>query len=156
GARWGLTGDTPVPVEGLIIAPGGRPDGDDRPAARGSLSRGQEAAPTEGEKPQFKEPERPSESPPLKPQVTPLLPEQRKDGGRPIEEQTGEAVKELSRVSGTARKQLEEALRREGRGPRGPGGDGPGGGNIDNKKRPERQLRWTLIFNTRDGHDYLR
>src|SRR5262249_23066790 len=57
-------------------------------------------------------------------------------------------------ISDKARRQLEKALKGS-KGPRGPGGDGPGGGNIDNKRR-ERELRWTLIFNTRDGHDYLR
>jgi hypothetical protein len=42
-----------------------------------------------------------------------------------------------------------------GNGP-GPGsGDeaGPGGGNIDRRNRP---LRWALVFNTRNGNDYLR
>ena len=52
----------------------------------------------------------------------------------------------------TAHKQIEDFLHKGGSKKPGPGGP-PGGGQLD--QRPGRQLRWTLLFNTHDGRDYL-
>ena len=43
-----------------------------------------------------------------------------------------------------------------GQGPGNGAGAGPGTGNSDPGKRAKRSLRWTMIFNTRDGQDYRR
>jgi hypothetical protein len=153
GARWGLASDRPPEVVGLVIAPGGRPDGDNRPAASGNLPQGQEAGSTEGEKTRLDAPQRPPEIQPPKPDVPPLLPKDAKENSRAIEDQGQETIQGLEQAGQKAREQLEKAL--PGRGPRGPGKPGAPGGNVLSEPKPHNQ-RWTMIFNTRDGHDYLR
>jgi hypothetical protein len=150
-ARWGLTNETPPPVEGIVIGAGGNPNVGG-PADAAVLPRGQETAANDREQPPITGSLAPPNSQPLKPQPPPLLPAERKDGGRPIEEQAVQAAEELHQAGARAGKQLEEALKKAGAGSR----PGPGSGRIANEQRERRKLRWTMIFDTLNGQDYLR
>jgi hypothetical protein len=94
------------------------------------------------------------------------LPEFKDDPSRDIIEGGGRAVDAWLNLKKEVRAKLDGAIAGKGDGGsgsgggegtgRGPGkgsGVGPGRGNRD---RANRVLRWTLIFNTRDGQDYLR
>jgi hypothetical protein len=95
------------------------------------------------------------------------LPEYAKDEeGTRLIEKGGEAVDRMFRLDKNVREQLNKALAGHGRGGSGSGGgegtgrgtgkggsQGPGTGE---GVREKRTLRWTLIFNTRDGQDYMR
>lgn len=100
--------------------------------------------------------------------VDPLsLPEYKGPDGRLLDDASEEA-KKLANLSEDTRKQLFEGLgRSKGEGGSGEGGgkgkgkgkgegdlEGPGKGTIS--VRQKRVLRWTMIFNTRDGNDYRR
>jgi hypothetical protein len=94
------------------------------------------------------------------------------DAGDPVTtrlvEQGGHAVDAISSLTESARKKLQSAVAGQGQGGPGRGGGkgsgvgtgegdgvGPGKGS-EPTKRARRTLRWTLIFNTRDGNDYAR
>jgi hypothetical protein len=100
----------------------------------------------------------------VKPEVKPpeiTLP----DTGRPVEPNTTAAQTNLSAAGKKAREKLAGALAGKGQGGPGSGGgqgsgtgtgignaSGPGHGTLN--QREKRQLRWTMIFNTRSGEDY--
>ncbi len=93
------------------------------------------------------------------------LEEFKDEEGQRLIERGGQEVDKILRINSDLRKKLNGAIAGNGQG--GPGrrggkgtGDGPGegpgtgpgkGGNADRSKRP---MRWTLLFNTRDGNDY--
>jgi hypothetical protein len=94
-----------------------------------------------------------------KPEIT--LP----DTGRPVEPNTAAADTKLSAAGKKAREILAGPLAGKGQGGSGSGGgqgsgtgtgignaSGPGRGTLN--QREKRQLRWTMIFNTRSGEDY--
>lgn len=100
--------------------------------------------------------------------VDPLsLPEYKGPDGRLLED-ASEETKKLANLAEDTRKKLFDGLARskkgegggtdggKGKGKGGGEGDleGPGKGNIS--ARQKRVLRWTMIFNTRDGNDYRR
>jgi hypothetical protein len=87
------------------------------------------------------------------------------DAGRPVDANTAAADNALSATSDKARKLLIGPLAGKGQGGPGSGGgqgsgkgtgignaSGPGRGTLN--QREKRQLRWTMIFNTRSGEDY--
>ncbi len=84
--------------------------------------------------------------------------------GKRLIEEGGQAVDKILNLKVDIRKKLNAGIAGKGKGGSGSGGSegggrgtgsgdavGPGTGNADRAKRP---LRWTLLFNTRDGHDY--
>jgi hypothetical protein len=160
---------TPVPIDAIEIGGGGgRPDGAQGPAA-GQFPHKEDVqevvdsalpalqAPLRGQ--DLKQVDKPNE----KVIETP--------DKRLIDGETAEANrKQLSRLGEQLRERLNELQRRQAskglggtgqRGGKGPG-DGPsngpsaGPGSAIINKRPERQKRWTMIFNIRDPQDYAR
>jgi hypothetical protein len=96
----------------------------------------------------------------------PLVTKQADASDRTIEESERVAAA-ASQAASQARKQLEGLIAGKGRGGPGSGGgrgkgkgtgegdlEGPGKANIG--VREKRQLRWTMVFNTRDGRDYVK
>jgi hypothetical protein len=96
------------------------------------------------------------------------LPDFKDEEDQRLMKEGGAAVDKILRLKSNLRENLTKGLA-AGKGRGGPGGGGgertgqgtgtgggvgPGSGTID--KRKERVLRWTLIFNTRDGQDYMR
>jgi len=93
------------------------------------------------------------------------LPEFKSEEDQRLIEQGGQEVDKILRIKSDVRKKLNDAIAGKGQGGAGRGGgegtgvgtgsgggNGPGkGGDVDRSKRP---LRWTLLFNTRDGNDY--
>jgi hypothetical protein len=86
--------------------------------------------------------------------------------GRRLIEEGGAQVDKILRLKADVRKKLSGVLAGKGKGGPGRGGGegtgdgggrggstGPGTGNSES--RAKRVLRWTLLFNTRDGRDYL-
>ncbi|HKI30545.1 MAG TPA: hypothetical protein VKA46_01540 [Gemmataceae bacterium] len=97
------------------------------------------------------------------------LPEFKDEEDQRLINEGGAAVDKILRLRSDVRQKLKEGLA-AGKGKGGPGngggegtrsgtgsGDstGPGSGGSPSK-RADRLLRWTLIFNTRDGQDYMR
>jgi len=90
------------------------------------------------------------------------------DAAKRLIAEGGKNVDKLLRLKGPTREKLTEGLSKGnggsgnnggiGTGSEGGNGPGvgPGSGNSDPNKRAKRSLRWTLIFNTRDGQDYKR
>lgn len=160
----------PLPVEPIEITDvgggGGNPDG---------VGPGHGDGATPKEIAQNTPTERPPDQvavPALKPaeRVDPsLFPDLAKDpdGARFIEDGANQALAGLARVREDARDNLMKGLAGQGKGGPGQGGGkdrgvgegegsgvGPGKGKLS--QRAKRVLRWTMIFDTRDGRDYLR
>jgi hypothetical protein len=157
----GLNRDKELPVGAIRIAGGGGNEEGTGSTPKGVLP-SSEAVP---DKPQQEtvasttNPEKLVKPEPSKPQIT--LP----DTGRPIEPNTAAAEAKLSAAGKKAREALAGALAAKGKGGTGSGGgqgsgtgtgignaSGPGRGTLN--QREKRQLRWTMMFNTRSGDDY--
>jgi hypothetical protein len=94
------------------------------------------------------------------------LDEFKDEEGKRLIEEGGKEVTKILNLKSDVRKKLNAGLAAgKGQGGSGSGGGRGGGrgtgtgddvgpGTGDSKKRAERPLRWTLIFNTRDGKDY--
>jgi hypothetical protein len=156
---------TPVPIDAIEIGGGGgRPDGAEGPAAGQFTHKEDVQGVADSAAPALKAPLRGQD---LKQVDKPNEKVIETPDKRLIDGETAEANrKQLSRLGEQVRDRL-NALQRKGiRGPgqnggQGPGdgpgngpGVGPGSATID--KRPERQKRWTMIFNIRDPQDYAR
>jgi hypothetical protein len=95
------------------------------------------------------------------------LPEFKDEASKRLIEKGGQEVDKILRLNPEVRKKLREGMvaGKGGGGPgsgggvgtgQGPGqgsGVGPGAGGAD--KRIERTMRWTILWNTRDGRDYI-
>jgi hypothetical protein len=94
------------------------------------------------------------------------LPEFKDEEGQRLIEEGGQQVDKILRLKKDVRDRLMKGLAGKGKGGSGSGGGegtgqgtgtggakGPGTGEAD---RAKRTLRWVLIFNTRDGQDYMR
>jgi hypothetical protein len=81
-----------------------------------------------------------------------LLPD-RNDQGRDINRPAAELSRRLSVLNRSLSKRIDSS-RSPNNAPTGPAGDSRG--RPDGTLQQTRQNRWTLIFDTRDGHDYLR
>jgi hypothetical protein len=166
------TNKQPPPFTGMIDAGGGgNPDGDghsrgDRDPLAGPERK--EAAPDR------ERPEERSDQPKVDVKFEPVavarekFPELKDDpSADEVFASPTEALKRLEKVGSKARKKLMEGLQ-PGKGKGGSGRDGgkdkgvgrgegpgvgPGKGGIVNE-RVKRALRWTMLFNTRDGRDY--
>jgi hypothetical protein len=158
--------DRPPEVEAIVIAGGGgRLDGADAGKAGGTVP--QEAV--------VQQPD-PLKTPVVSPaeELKNLSAEPRKldlvkesDSDRTIDTDAAAVASALANVQERARQQIAGLLAPKGRGGSGEGGglgegSGPGEGNLSGpgkarmSQREKRQLRWTMMFNTRDGNDYLR
>jgi hypothetical protein len=153
-------------VDAVVVAGGGgNPDGvDNKQRGDGVLLPSKEAQdkpqPEDAlsnslAKEQLKKPE----------EVKPELPLPKDPGVRAIEPDTAATDSRLSAAGSKARKLLSGVLAGQGQGGPGSGGgqgngkgtgignaSGPGRANLN--QREKRQLRWTMIFNTRSGEDY--
>jgi hypothetical protein len=101
---------------------------------------------------------------------TPKLPAQEtKDANARFIKEATENARAFSSLDEEMRKKLREGLTQAPKGKGGPGtgggegkgtgtgtGDGRGSGNSTLTQREKRMLRWTMMFDTRSGHDYLR
>jgi hypothetical protein len=96
-----------------------------------------------------------------KPELPPLSP----NGLRPIEDPSAANTK-LGAIGTQLREKIAGAIAGKGQGGPGSGGgqgsgtgtgignaSGPGRGNLT--QREKRQMRWTMLFNTRSGEDYV-
>ncbi len=163
--------DPDMPIETIAFAGGGggSPEGVGPASGIGETAGLQEKASAE-ETPRENRPvETPSDVPALQIQPADLLKE------LPIDPESERVVPKLDERASQAEQRLANANKRintllgsagAGRGGRGSGGglggglgagtgDGQGEGGKLNQ-RTKRKLRWTLIFNTASGHDYLR
>jgi hypothetical protein len=152
-------GGRPMPPVEVLVVGTSKGDGGPGGAGQGILARGQERVGPEADQPKVDEdvPHEPLRPPQAK--LPPLMPEkdERRDG-RGISEQTQELSNRLSVLGRETREKLDRLTRKSGV----PGGEGPEDGpgkpgrrgRLD--PRQQRQLRWTMVFNTRDGGDYLR
>ncbi len=169
-AKLGLSRDHTLPsAEPIIISGGGgNKQGVGTGPNTGILPAGKEAV----EQP--KEPQVANAEPPredlkdVQPKKQTLLdPKETSDASRVVA-QADAVLGQLSKTGEAAKKKIDGLIAGKGRGGTGEGGgqgkgkgtgtgdlEGPGRGNIQTK-REKRQLRWTMIFNTRDGGDYLR
>lgn len=136
-------------VKAVAIAPGAKPGGTDIGNGSSVLEeavaqqRGQQAGPPVV-----------STAPPLKdisPQAKPLELDKEKEGNRNIDGEMATASDKLKKVQEGSRRQI-TGLPSGRRDPLGNDRDF-GKPRIPQQKR---QQRWTLLFNTRDGADYLR
>src|SRR5262249_16819977 len=150
----------------VVAGGGGSPGGSEGPNT--GIAKDQELV--EGNK---EKPEKPLEAPKEKLEVvTPSSPEVMPSDepvARLIEDDVG-LGKKLDAKGQALRDQIAQIQR--GNASKGQGGSGEGGGKgkgkgpgvgdlsgpgkINVTKREKRQLRWTMIFNTRDGDDYAR
>jgi hypothetical protein len=95
------------------------------------------------------------------------LPEFQDEEGKRLIEEGGKEVDKILRLNPEVRKKLKEGLaagfgeggsgrgggRGTGIGPGQGGSVGPGSGNAE--ERVKRTMRWTILWNTRDGKDYI-
>lgn len=159
----GLNQNKELPVGVVVVAGGGgNPNGLDNKNPGDAALASKEATPNK----EKSSPETVASNTQLikpeakKPELT--LPEK---GVRPIEADTGASDSKLSATADKARQALSGLLAGKGEGGPGSGGgkgkgkgtgtgdaEGPGKGNLS--QREKRQLRWTMIFNTRNGEDY--
>jgi hypothetical protein len=167
-ARLGWTDNRMPEVETIVIAGGGgNPQGVGTGPNTGIVPQGTEAVNPAAEPPKIAGAELPREDlKDVKAKPQPILPDETPSGDRLIEE-TQVAVGSLSKVGEAARTKLNGIIAGKGKGGTGEGGgkgkgkgtgegdlEGPGKNKLN--QREKRQLRWTMIFNTRDGGDYLR
>ncbi len=169
-AQW-LKPNDPVPVDIVEFESGGGGDPNGAGNGPGDGARVEDLP----KDPQAKPPENQPENPPTDlPKVIKddslTVPELPTDpaGTRAIED----SAKELARLSGlqeAATKKLMGSLAGKGEGGTGSGGgkgkgkgtgqgdgSGPGKGGGKTSRRQQRVLRWTMIFDVRDGSEYLR
>ncbi len=162
-----LRDEAPIRVDAVVLGGGGgNPRGvGDAPGVGAEAAKGEnvpEARSTE--KPT---PER-DKLPDVKPSDFQLPPELKDDGLKRLIEQGSEAAKGVATLTENVRADLARGLA-AGVGQGGAGrdggkdkgkdkGTGPGAGPGDGKltQREKRVLRWTMVFNTRDGNDYAR
>jgi hypothetical protein len=168
--NWG--GDVkPLPADALVMAGGGggNPNGVGKGPGDGSLNSDPDApdAPLDADPDQPPVPAPPREKLQDVRKQEMQLPEFNKDEeGKRLIEKGGPEVDKILRVNKGLRDNLNKPLAGKGKGGSGSGGGeetgtgtgkggktGPGTGEGDREKRT---LRWTLIFNTRDGQDYMR
>jgi hypothetical protein len=158
----------PLPTDTIVIAGGGgHPEGVGNAPGNGVL-------PTQEDTKQPQTPEKEQVvTQPKDPQLAPVEPKkpdlsavtQNSEGTRYIEE-SNPVSSRLDAVGKKARKRLEGLLAGKGQGGPGRGGgkgkgvgtgegdlEGPGKANMS--QREKRKNRWVMIFNTRDGYDYL-
>jgi hypothetical protein len=168
-AMLGIKFDNNVEVDAMVIAGGGgSPSGAEGPTT--GIGKGEEVSDlkkTDADK--VKAPDLPKESLDAARPTDPDLMPANQSPARPIEDDIG-LGKKLNEIGEAARQRLEQALRgntSKGRGGSGEGGGqgkgkGPGAGDLQGPgrinvtKREQRQLRWTMMFNTHDGGDYVR
>ncbi len=158
--------EKPIEVDAIVIAGGGgNPLGVGSGPGDGVIPTGPEAAAKE-KPPEVIGKDLPTEQlkkPELKPVQLTDLPSD-PNAKRPIEPET-HSLGKLSEVGKNAKARLEGILAGYGKGGTGSGGgkgrgtgtgegdlSGPGKGTLG--VREKRQLRWTMIFNTRSGNDY--
>jgi hypothetical protein len=167
-AMLGIKFDNNVEVDAMVIAGGGgSPSGAEGPTT-GIGKKEDTADLRKSETEKMKPPQAPPEGlEVVRPTDPELMPDQ--PAARLIEDDIGMG-KNLNAQSEAARQRLADSLRgnvSKGRGGSGEGGGqgkgkGPGVGDLSGQgrinvtKREQRQLRWTMIFNTRDGDDYVR
>lgn len=130
-------------VEVVQLAPGGGGAAD---GVAGSKGPGRRAEAVDGQDRQAGDPNVPPQPNLAQPQKQPPPALQFKEGERPFA-MSPEAVKALQRLGADT-----QGKRNDGP-PRGPGRGGPGGAS---RPPDPRMLRWTLLFNTRTGEDYVR
>ncbi len=149
--NWG--GDQqPLPIDTLTMEPGGggNPAGADKAPGGGS----------EDWEPPLPSPDRSDEISRSREKLEARaaakeLPEFRNDEEmRRLIDIGGKEVDKLRHLTAGARRKL-DGLAGNGPGP-GTGPGGPGGPGKGQAERIRRRLRWTLVFNTRDGNDYRR
>jgi hypothetical protein len=98
-----------------------------------------------------------------------LPPQDAKDANARFIKEANENARAFSSLDEEMRRKLREGLTQAPRGKGGPGsgggegkgtgpgtGDGRGPGNSTLSQREKRMLRWTMMFDTRSGQDYLR
>ena len=165
----GLKGD-PVPMESVIVDAGGAGNPKGVGAGPANAFGGQQENVQENDKQFASEPkENPKLATPQKP-PTELLEPEKNDKSRPIKADTSAADAQLASIRSKLQSQLQDVMPGKGSGgPKGSGGgegqgNGPGKGDGSGPGvqsgpatiHQKRQNRWTLIFDTRDGIDYLR
>jgi hypothetical protein len=165
-AFFGLNREKELPINTVVVAGGGgNPNGVGNNRGAGVLPSNE--AVDDKDKPQ---PDRVAENI-NKEQLT--KPEAKKaelppldKGVRPIEADTSAADTKLGAIGDKLRAKIAGAIAGKGQGGPGSGGgqgsgtgtgignaSGPGRGNLT--QREKRQLRWTMMFNTRSGEDYV-
>lgn len=134
--------------------PGAKPAGEEAAVARSEQATPRPPVPTE----QLQD---------VQAKINPLpVPENDPNSDRVIQD-SAFAINNLSNVGSRARDAIDQIMARRGKGGSGSGGGkgdgvgsatGPGTGTGTGKmdQRTRRQLRWTMVFNTADGRDYLR
>jgi hypothetical protein len=167
-AKLGLDGGKPPDTEAIVIAGGGgHKEGVGNAPGTGVLPSGKDVVTPQEPPPPVVGPAPPRQDlkpPEVKPQ--PLVTNRDDASDRAVadnEKARGAAAQAVA----SARQQLEGLLAGKGQGGPGSGGglgkgtgtgqgdlEGPGRGKIG--ARNKRQQRWTMIFNTRDGQDYIR
>jgi hypothetical protein len=165
-AFFGLVRDKELPVDTVVVAGGGgNPNGIGNNRGDGVLPSSEAV---EGkDKPQpDKVAENLNKEQLNKPEVKkPELPPLNPSGVRPIETDTSAADTKLGAIGDKLRTKIAGAIAGKGQGGPGSGGglgsgtgtgignaSGAGRGNLT--QREKRQLRWTMMFNTRSGEDY--
>jgi hypothetical protein len=143
-----------LPVEAVQVAGGGGGlrngvEGSQGPGSRDEVVADQQSRPAGDQNvPTPPELARPQKRPPAS---------QFKEGARPIQV-SPEAREAFDRLRGAAQSQRKDGPPAgPGRGGPGPGGDGPGPGRGGPRSpKIERMLRWSMLFNTQTGADYVR
>jgi hypothetical protein len=120
-------------------ASGGVPNPGDEPQAKEAIAQPGASAPARSPLP-------PTLNEPQKPRL-PLPPIDPK-GTRPVDADKSAIEKQAGDIHGKVHDIIGRLTPAPNR-PPGPGGTGPGGGTV------KRQARWTLVFNTHAGQDYL-
>jgi hypothetical protein len=149
----------PTPrVEVLVVGPG-KGDSGSGGAGQGVLAPRREAVGPGPEQPKLDGELPRDELKPPQAKLPPLMPEKdERPDRRVVATEPQELSNRLSELGRATREKLDRLTRKPG----GPGGEGPGDGPGKPGRRDgldpqqQRQLRWTMIFNTRDGGDYLR
>jgi len=162
--------DKPIDSDAVTMesgGSGGNPDGIGKAPGEGAIPPpNEEAPPPDLNQPLVVNPEkRPQPEEARKDVLT--LPDLNDEEGKRLIQDGGKAVEAWLNLKKDVRDRLNKGLA-AGKGEDGPGsggkkgsGHGPGSGDgigpgSGNGERAKRVLRWTLIFNTRDGQDYLR
>jgi hypothetical protein len=167
--RFGLGDSLPPPAEAIVIAGGGgKPEGVEGGKAGGILPRGKDVEP-EPQRPPVasNQPKLPDAPTKMQPHQETILPKDTAKDGRSIDLETAQALGSLTEIGKNARDRIDGMIAAKGRGGAGEGGGkgrgkGPGEGDLEGAgkgkvtQRQKRQLRWTMIFDTLNGQDYLR
>jgi hypothetical protein len=159
----------PPPAEGIVIAGGGgNPQGQGKGPGTGIVPSGKDVVEPDKEPPKVAGTEQKApEVQKIEPRPEAILPKESSQTSRPIDDDAARVLGQLSDIGKSANDRIQGLIAGKGRGGSGEGGgkgrgkgtgegdlEGPGRGKVE--QRQKRQLRWTMIFNTVNGQDYLR